>query len=74
MEYPDAGKYEPAPAIVVLALSVFALHLAAVLHGVMGLCGSVVKGAERFVPRHFKIAVIHLEVTVMHLVVERAQR
>ena len=42
-------------------------------HFLMRSFRAVVKGLEKLVPRHFQIAVITLEIAVMHLVVKAAQ-
>ena len=40
----------------------------------MGFGRSIVKCAEPLVPWHFKVPVIHLEIAVVHLVMEGSQR
>lgn len=40
----------------------------------MGLARAVMESAEPLIPRHLEIAIVHLKITMVHLVVKRAER
>ena len=52
----------------------FRSHLAAIFHSAMRFGRTVVECPKPLVPWHFEIAVIHLKVSMVHLVMKRAQR